>query len=168
MQPAGSGGQIGKRSQGAIGGGEFLDLIFSVAPIFGVERGEVIFVTAPGWIDFKHHIRLGVERLIAESAQGIEAGFTRSKVLDHNEIRLAMETLGPPNAIERFRHAGPKLRWTFPTHERNSMKAPTEQVAGDEYPFGQSGASPARRRRDRSQNKVPSPFLAGVAGTPAQ
>ena len=87
----------------------------------------------------QHHIRFGLEnrdRRIAKARQllGVRVG----NILDHHEVRVSGELVGPAQTVDRFRDSGPDHRVVLVRCERNAVHAPRKEIAADEHFFVQT------------------------------
>lgn len=132
VEAAGVGPEVVDAFDDAAGGGEFFGLVFGVAAIFGVEGGEVIVVGSPLGIEIEDHVGLGFHGAVAPAFEAVEGGLRGGDVFDHHEIVLAGDAVGAAEAMEGIGDAGPEVGGIGAGRESDAVKAPAEEVAGDE------------------------------------
>ena len=117
--------------------------------------------------EVEDHVRLGLDRRVAEAAHRLGAGERVGRqVLDHHQVGLAAQPLGAADAVERLGHARPERLGGLARREREAVHSPGQQVAADEHALAQPGqhlraarAEPVARdldhlRRDRGDRRV--------------
>src|SRR6185436_84045 len=116
--------EVGNRLDGATGAEKLFYLVLRVATILGVERRKIVVVGAPRRIDGEHHVRLGLQRAIAEAAESLQTVLLRGQIFHKNEIGLPGEPFGAADAIKGLGDTRPERGGFFAGGEGDAVKTP--------------------------------------------